>query len=100
MPTPDDGVADVVVEGPPADDATAPPGQEQKKMALDIPEGFGGLEMAALAQSGRVAQNNFITVQKVVDFDYLENKRIVTLDEAIGVREVAAEKSPGGPTKP
>lgn len=69
-------------------------------MAVDLPDGFGAVEMSALAQSGRVAQNNFITVQKVVDYDYLENKRMVTLDEAIGVREVQAEKSPGGPSKP
>lgn len=41
-----------------------------------------------LTQSGIIAQNNFITVQKVVDYDYLENKRMVTLDEAVGVREV------------
>ena len=100
MPTPGDGVAEVVVTGPPPADPNAPDGAGERTMPLDIPEGFGGLEMSALAQSGRIAQNNFITVQKAVDYDYLENKRMVTLDEAIGVREVAAEKSPGGPTKP
>ena len=52
-----------------------------------------------LTQSGVIAQNNFITVQKVVDYDYLENKRMVTLDEAIGAREVAGQFSPGGPTR-
>jgi len=51
-----------------------------------------------LAQSGLVAQNNFITVQKVIDYDYLENKRIVTLDEAIGVREVSSKVVPAGPS--
>lgn len=41
-----------------------------------------------MQQTGQVAQNNFVTIQKIVDYDYLENKRMVTLDEAIGVREV------------
>lgn len=54
--------------------------------------------MAQLQQSANVAQNNFITVQKVVDFDYLENKRMVTLDEAIGAREVGSKVTPGGPS--
>jgi len=53
-----------------------------------------------LAQSGVIAQNNFITVQKVVDYDYLENKRMVTLDEAIGVREVSSKSVPAGPISP
>lgn len=53
--------------------------------------------LTQLMQSGTVAQNNFITVQKVVDYDYLENKRMVTLDEAVGIREVASKTNPGGP---
>jgi hypothetical protein len=52
-----------------------------------------------LAQSGNIAQNNFITVQKVIDYDYLENKRMVTLDEAVGIREVQSEYNPGGPKR-
>lgn len=50
-----------------------------------------------LMQSGNVAQNNFLTVQKVIDYDFLENKRVVNLDEALGAREVASQKSPAGP---
>lgn len=75
---------------------------------IDIPVN-GGIEMdpavsgqlmAQLMQSGNIAQNNFITVTKAQDYDYMENKRMVTLDEAVGVREVASEKNPGGPSKP
>lgn len=50
-----------------------------------------------LTQTGIVAQNNFVGFTKVVDYDYLENKRMVTLDEAIGVREVASKSVPAGP---
>ncbi|MDM4015976.1 hypothetical protein [Roseiconus lacunae] len=52
--------------------------------------------MAALGQSGVVAQNNFITTQKVVDYDHIEQKRMVSLDEAVGVREVASRESMAG----
>lgn len=55
---------------------------------------------AQLMQSGNIAQNNFITVQKMSDYDYMENKRMVTLDESVGIREVQSEKNPGGPSKP
>ena len=57
----------------------------------------GALLKHQLAQSGVIAQNNFITVQKAQDYDYLEGKRIVSLEEAIGVREVTSQKSPAGP---
>lgn len=53
--------------------------------------------MAQLGQSGAIAQNNFITVQKAQDYDYLEGKRMVTLEEAIGVREVSSKTVPAGP---
>jgi hypothetical protein len=52
---------------------------------------------AMLSQTGVIAQNNFVTVQKVFDYDYLENKRMVTLDEAVGIREVASKMVPAGP---
>ena len=53
--------------------------------------------MAQLGQSGVVAQNNFLTVSKAQDYDYLEGKRMVTLEEAIGVREVSSKQVPAGP---
>ena len=52
--------------------------------------------MATLGQSGVVAQNNFITVQKVVDYDLIEQKRMVSLDEAVGVREVSSREAMAG----
>lgn len=54
--------------------------------------------MASLAQSGTIAQNNFITTSKAQDLDYLEGKRLVSLDEAVGIREVASKVTPGGPS--
>ncbi len=63
----------------------------------DVSDHFGALLHNQLAQSGNIAQNNFITVSKASDYDYLENKRVVNLDEALGAREVASRSTPGGP---
>ena len=73
---------------------------EDDEMANERLDSLMEQNMGQLAQSGVVAQNNFITVSKAQDYDYLENKRMVTLDEAIGAREVASEVNPGGPRKP
>ena len=54
--------------------------------------------MGQLSQSGAVAQNNFLTTNKAQDFDYLEGKRVVSLEEAVGVREVTSQ--PPGNAKP
>lgn len=85
---PDDGVTTI----------PAPDGAEQENEEMDLSAGFGQLLHNQLAQTGIVAQNNFVTVTKAQDYDYLENKRMVTLDEAVGVREVQSQFNPGGPT--
>ena len=54
--------------------------------------------MLQLSQSAVIAQNNFITVSKAQDYDYLEGKRVITLEEAVGVREVSSKSVPAGPT--
>lgn len=73
-------------------------GEGEKEMAaVDLSENVANHMLTQLMQTGTVAQNNFVTVQKVVDYDYLENKRTVTLDEAVGIREVQSKVNPGGP---
>lgn len=56
--------------------------------------------MGQIGQSGVVAQNNFITVSKAQDLDYLENKRHVSLVQALGAREVGSKTVPAGPSSP
>jgi hypothetical protein len=63
---------------------------------IDLSPNVANHMLTQLMQSGTVAQNNFITVQKVVDYDYLENKRMVTLDEAVGIREVQSHDNNSG----
>lgn len=68
-----------------------------------MPEMFNSVmeqNMAQLGQSGVVAQNNFIFSTKAQDLDYLEGKRLVSLEEAVGVREVASKSNPAGPSSP
>ena len=55
-------------------------------------------EMSMIPQTGRIAQNNFVTISKAQDYDYMEGKRIVSLEEAVGIREVSAKTTPGGPS--
>lgn len=86
MPPEQDGVIDVGIVSP----------SGGLEMALE--EAVANLMTQQLSQTGVIAQNNFVTVQKVVDYDYLENKRMVTLDEAIGAREVGSKQVPAGPT--
>jgi len=61
---------------------------------------FGLLDqsMAAIGQIGQIAQANFATTVKAQDLDYLEGKRLVSLEEAVGVREIASKSVPAGPT--
>ena len=76
------------------------PRLEGEQMAIelnDVTNATSANALQALQQTGNVAQNNFVTVQKMVDYDYLEQKRMVTLDEAVGVREVQSQVNPGGP---
>lgn len=97
-PPPDDGTVQVPVSIPDSEGESSMPLadnlHEQNMSALGA---AGAVLGPMLAQSGNIAQNNFITVQKVVDYDYLENKRMVTLDEAVGIREVQSQVNPGGP---
>ena len=92
MPDPNDNVVEVELDVPGHDDANS--SAENNNMDPAV----AAMMTQQLTQTGIIAQNNFVTVQKVVDYDYLENKRMVTLDEAIGVREVSSKQSPAGPT--
>lgn len=73
-------------------------GEGEKEMTVDLSDNVANHMLTQLMQTGTIAQNNFVGVQKIVDYDYLENKRMVTLDEAIGVREVSSKSVPAGPT--
>lgn len=95
---PDDGVVQVPLPSDSEGESTMPALELLHEQNMANLGAAGAVQGPQLSQSGIVAQNNFITVQKIVDYDYLENKRMVTLDEAVGIREVQATHSPGGPS--
>ncbi|MHC4180495.1 MAG: hypothetical protein ACYSWU_23580 [Planctomycetota bacterium] len=72
-------------------------GTGESSMANDCTERFAEQAANTLLQIGNIAQSNLVTVNKVVDYDYLEGKHMVSLAEALGAREVASKESPGGP---
>jgi hypothetical protein len=59
-----------------------------------------GQSMGQLSGTGVVAQNNFVTVNKALDYDFMEGKRVVDLVEALGAREVGSKNVPAGPHSP
>lgn len=61
---------------------------------------FGALHdqnMAAMGQSMAQFQRDAVTVSKAADYAYLQDKDLVSLAEAVGVREVASQVNPAGP---
>jgi len=53
--------------------------------------------MAAMGQSMAEFQADRVTVSKAADYAYLQDKDLVSLSEAVGVREVASRVNPSGP---
>ena len=49
--------------------------------------------------SSVIAQQNFATINKELDLDYIEGHRVISLPEALGAREVQAKVTPGGPSQ-
>lgn len=64
---------------------------------IDLPPNVAAQGVQRLNNAATTAHENFITHQNVITYDHLEQKRMVTLDEAIGAREVQAKVTPGGP---
>lgn len=61
---------------------------------------FGALHdqnMAGMGQAIVRFQNDVVTVSKAADYSYLQDKDLVSLAEAVGVREVASRVNPAGP---
>ncbi len=61
---------------------------------------FGSLHdqnMAGMGQAITRFQNDVVTVSKAADYSYLQDKDLVSLAEAVGVREVASQVNPAGP---
>lgn len=77
-----DDTLDIPVEGEGVEEMAEPTAQ------------FGALHdqnMAALGQAISRFQNDAVTISKASDYSYLQDKDLVSLSEAVGVREVASQ---------
>ena len=70
---------------PPDDDGLLTLGHEEDDMADQALQAHEQ-NMAALMQTGVVAQNHFVGFTKLADYDYLEGHRIIGNTEAMGIR--------------
>ena len=76
-------------------------GQGEEEMAEPTAQ-FGSLHdqnMAGMGQALTRFQNDTVTVSKASDYAYLQDKDLVSLAEAVGVREVASRSNPAGPSR-
>jgi hypothetical protein len=74
-------------------------GQESVEMAEPTAQ-FGALHdqnMAAMGQAIAMFQVDATRISKAADYAYLQDKDLVSLSEAVGVREVASRVNPAGP---
>jgi hypothetical protein len=53
--------------------------------------------MAGMGQAITRFQNDVVTISKAADYSYLQAKDLVSLAEAVGVREVSSRVNPAGP---
>ena len=76
------------------------PGDGQGVEMAEPTAQFGSLHdqnMAAMGQAIAMFQTDAVKVSKATDYAYLQDKDLVSLAEAVGVREVASQKNPAGP---
>ncbi len=53
--------------------------------------------MATLGAIGAMYMGDLKTISKAQDYSFQQGKDLISLTEAVGVREVASQVSPGGP---
>lgn len=81
-------------------DVVIPVSEGEDSMA-DATAQFGSLHDQNMAGMGAAItrfQNDVVTVSKAADYAYLQDKNLVSLAEAVGVREVSSRVNPAGPT--
>lgn len=84
-PDPNDGVLDNVVEIPP----TNPEAGEEDEMA--VPPALHEQNLGRLAGAGAQAHEHFVQFGKILDLSYEADRKMVSLVESLGVREVTSK---------
>ena len=93
MPTPDpnDNILDNVIEI----DEDSNLGEENMP-ATELPEALAVQNLGRLAQAGLQAHEHFVQFGKVLDLSYEQDRKMVSLVESLGVREVTSASGQAG----
>lgn len=83
------------------DPATLPVyGSGQGEEEMPASDQFNALHeqnMSGMGQAMTRFQSDATTISKAADYDFLQSKNLVSLSQAVGVREVASRVTPAGP---
>lgn len=92
-PTPnkDDNILDNVIE---IEDSLEE--KEESKMPVEIPEAIAKQNMGRLAAAGLQSHEHFVQFGKILDLSYEQDRKMVSLVEALGVREVTSASGQAG----
>ena len=64
---------------------------------VDLSPNVANIMLSRSLQVGGLIETNSAEINKLLTFDHLENKRMVSLQQSLGAREVQSKETPGGP---
>lgn len=89
-----------MADNPAGDGVTTLPATSPLSPLPDDIRGALNIALVQIISAGVVAHENFITVNKMLDLDYMENKRSINPQEALGVRELNGSNPAASKTGP
>jgi len=66
------------------------------EMAVEVPSNLDQQNIARLASAGASAHEHFVQFGKILDLSYEQDRKMVSLVEALGVREVTSKSGQAG----
>ena len=72
------------------------PAEGAIEMAIEVPSNLDQQNIARLASAGASAHEHFVQFGKILDLAYEADRKMVSLVEALGVREVTSQSGQKG----
>ena len=72
------------------------PAEGVDEMAVEVPSNLDQQNIARLASAGASAHEHFVQFGKILDLSYEQDRKMVSLVEALGVREVTSKSGQAG----
>lgn len=89
VPDPNDGILDNVVDIPTDNSSSSSEGDST--MATQVPSALHEQNLGRLASAGASAHEHFVQFGKILDLSYEQDRKMVSLTESLGVREVTSK---------